>query len=231
MNKLFRIKLTIIALLFFASFAAYSAIIYLKQFNFNEGRALESWNRMVLNGQVKYVLMKYGRNGYVEALSDKACSALYYKIGFKLKEYPLLTWKWRVLKFPDKSNAATEKEKDDYAARIYVIFPFLNFSSSKFIEYVWSEDLPVGTIQKSPEGDNIRLIVARTGKVEGAQWVVENRNVYEDYVEAFGAKPGRSVGAIAIMCDADSTKTQAEALFDDIAIGNEVELKRRNGEK
>lgn len=228
MNKLFRIRLIILPLLLIASFWAYAAVIYLKQFNFNDDQALEKWNRMVLNGQVKYTLMKYGRNGYVEALSEKACSALYYKLAFKLKDYPLLTWRWRVLKFPDRSNATTEKERDDYAARVYVIFPFLSFSSSKFMEYVWSEDLPVGTIQKSPEGDNIRIIVARSGKVEETQWVVENRDVYKDYLNAFGTKPTRSVGAIAIMCDADSTKTEAEALFDDIAIGNETELKRRN---
>ena len=46
----------------------------------------------------------------------------------------------------------------------------------------------------------------------------ETRNIYEDYIKAFGNEPRMSAGAIAIMCDADGTGTTAEALFDDIAI-------------
>jgi len=176
---------------------------------------------MVLNGQVDYEILKRGGDGYVQALSDKACSALYYRIGYKLKDYPVISWQWQVAKFPDKSCAKTDKEKDDYAARLYVIFPFLNFSSSRFIEYVWDDCEPAGTIIKSPEGDNIRLIVARSGKDEGQEWTSEKRNVYEDYVLAFGNPPERRVGAIAIMCDADSTRTKAESMFDNITILSE----------
>ncbi|MEI8349098.1 MAG: DUF3047 domain-containing protein [Candidatus Omnitrophota bacterium] len=194
------------------------AIIYLRQFTFNEDKALAKWNKMILNGQVNYVLMKQGGNGFVEALSEKACSALYYRIGFKLKEYPVLSWKWKVLQFPDTSAAQSEDEKDDYAARVYVIFPFFSFSSSKFIEYVWSPDLPVGTVKTNPKAKNVKMIVARSGRSYGGEWVSESRNVYDDYIKVFGAKPNRNVGAVAIMSDADQTKTVAEAAFDDIAI-------------
>jgi len=224
-------RILIIVAILAISFAAYSAAIYLKQFDFNDDRALDKWGKMILNGQVKYLLMKHGSNGYVEALSDKTCSALYYRVGFNLKDYPLLTWKWQALKFPDRSKAKTEKEMDDYAARVYVIFPFLNFSSSKFIEYVWDENSPVNTISKSPQGNNIRLIVVRNGKGKPGEWIAESRNVYEDYVKAFGVKPRLKAGAIAIMCDADGTKTEAESLFDDIAIGNEAGSIRRLAQK
>ena len=225
-------KVIIIFLLFISvSFAAYPAMIYLKKFDFDDNRALDKWGRMILNGQVKYLLMKRGNNGYVEALSEKACSALYYKIGFKSKDYPLLSWKWRVLKFPNKSYAKTDKERDDYAARVYVIYPFLNFSSSKFIEYIWDKELPAGTLSDSPRGRNIKQIVVRSGESKSEDWVSENRNIYDDYVTAFGKKPNLSVGAIAIMCNADNTKTEAESLFDEIVIANETGLKRRLDER
>ena len=212
------IKPIAFASILFFSIAAYPAIQYLKSFNFNDDHSLDKWGNMILNGRVKYILMKQGKNGYVEAISERACSALYYKVGFKLKDYPILTWKWKVLKFPDTSKAKNEKERDDYAARVYVIFPFLSYSSSKFIEYVWAEDMPVGTVRDSPQGNNIKLIVARAGRVDDGDWVVESRNVYEDYVKAFGKKPSLSVGAIAIMCNSDNSKTAAESRFDDIAI-------------
>lgn len=215
-------KLIIFVLLFFSAIAC-AAVVYLKQFDFNEPRALEKWGNMILNGRVNYMLMRYGNNGYIEAASDKTCSALYYRIGFNLRNYPFLAWKWRVLKFPDTSSVKTDKEKDDYAARVYVIFPFLNFSSSRFIEYIWAEDLPIGTIKTSPVSGNVRQIVVRSGRIEGGQWVNERRNVYEDYIKAFGRNPTMRAGAVAIMCDADNTKSSAEALFDDIAIRTKEE--------
>ena len=214
-------------LLLLASVAAYAAATYLRTFDFNNDRALDKWGNMILNGKVDYNLMKQGSNGYIEALSDKACSALYYRVGYNLKKYPFLSWKWRVLKFPDKASAKTDLDRDDYAARVYVIFPFLSFSSSKFIEYVWSDDLPEGTMTTSPRGNNIKLIVARSGPAKDGEWLAESRNVYEDYIKAFGKKPGMGVGAVAIMCDADNTGTSAESLFDDIQIENKTGLMRR----
>ena len=224
MRKTLKIKFNIIILFLCLCFAAHSAAIYLRKFTFDEERPLDKWRKMILNGEVDYTLVKYGDEGYIRAFSDKTCSALYYRIGFRLKDYPLLTWKWRVLQFPDISVAKTEEEKDDYAARIYVIFPFLSFSSSKFLEYVWAEDIPVGTIITSPFGDNVKIIVVRSGKATEGEWVTESCNVYEDYIKAFGKKPRMKVRAIAIMCDADGTKTSAESLFDDIVIEGRKEL-------
>lgn len=222
-----KIALIIITLFLSLPFAVHSDLIYLKKFTFNEDNALDKWNRMILNGPVEYKLMKSGANGYVEAISESASAALYYRIDFKLKDYPHLSWRWRVLKFPDKSNAKTEVERDDYAARVYVIFPFLSFSSSKFIEYLWDKDLPAGTVLDSPRGNHIKQIVVRSGELKEGQWVNENRNIYDDHISVFGKTPSLGVGAIAIMCNADNTKTEAKALFDKIEIANETALKGR----
>lgn len=215
-----------ITTIFCLSSAAYSSIVYFKKFTFDEDEPLISWNKMILNGEVNYIPIKQGNEGFLKALSNKACSALYYRLKFKLGQYPLLSWKWRVLKFPDLSDVLKEKDKDDYAARVYVVFPFLSFSTSKFIEYVWAENLPVGAIMQSPAANNVKLIVARNGKAAN-EWVSESRNVYEDYIKAFGEKPRLSVGAVAVMCDADNSKTEAESLFDDIAISTQEGVRRR----
>ncbi len=213
-----RISLVLTVVLLSATFLTFAVSVVLKQFTFNENNALDKWSRMVLRGTVNYELIKQGNLGYVQAFSDKACSAIYYKMPYKLKDYPLLGWKWKVVTFPDLSNARTPKEKDDYAARVYVIFPNLSFTFSKFIEYVWAEDIPVGTIFDSPYGSNVKMIVVRSGRSATGEWTSENRNVYEDYVKAFGGEPKKNAAAIAIMCDADSTKTMAESLFDDITV-------------
>ena len=222
LTKTLKIKLIIILLLCL-SFAAYSKVAYLKKFTFNEDKALDKWRKVLLNGEVSYELAKSGDEGYVQAFSEKTCSALYYRIGFRLQKYPFLRWKWQILQFPDKSKVLTDEEKDDYAARVYVVFPFLTFGSSKFLEYVWSEHIPAGTIIDSPSGKNVKIIVVRSGGAPNGEWLIETRNVYQDYLKAFGGKP-RRVGAIAIMCDADSTKTSAASSFDDIAIESELDF-------
>ena len=218
MKGLFKTSLLLFCCILFPALLAYPALTCLKQFNFDDERPLAKWAQMILHGKVDYTVMKSGANGYVDAFSDKSCSALYYRIGYKLKDYPMLSWRWRVNKFPDKKKAMTEKEKNDYAARIYVIFPFLSFSSSKFIEYVWDKEMPVGTITTSPDGENIKMIVARSGISSGGEWKSERRDVYEDYIKAFGRPPSLGVGAVAMMCDAYNTKSSAESMFDDIAI-------------
>lgn len=213
------IAFSIILFIFCILYVVFADVFCLKTFTFDEDKALDQWKSMVLNGKVDYQLMKDGEEGYVDAVSKKACSALYYRIGYKLTEYPYLRWKWRIVQFPDKSNVVTEEQKNDYAARVYVIFPSLTFSLSKFIEYVWDESLPVGTVFNNPKGENIKIIVVQKGKeAENDGWAVNTRNVYEDYINVFGEKPGSKVGAIAIMCDADNTETNAESLFDDITI-------------
>lgn len=214
------LKLKVVILFLGLYCLTHAGVVYLRTFTFDEETTLNDWKKMILNREVEYSLIKQGKVGYIQALSEDACSALYCRVKYKLKDYPSLTWNWMVLQFPDLSKAKTLKEKDDYAARVYVIFPFLSFSSSKFLEYVWAENIPVGTIMDSPLASNVKIIVARSGNVTEQGWVTESRNVYKDYKNAFGKEPNKAVGAIAIMCDADSTHSLARSLFDDIAIRN-----------
>ena len=53
---------------------------------------------------------------------------------------------------------------------------------------------------------------------EGEEWIVEERDIYEDYMSAFNYKPKLKIGSIAFMCDSDSTRSNAEAFFDEIKI-------------
>jgi hypothetical protein len=197
---------------------AFSQSTFLINLTFDQDQNLDHWRKMILNGEVRYTLEKTGPQGYIEAFSDNACSALYYRVKFNAQNYPFLSWKWRVLRFPEAPSALAEKQEDDYAARVYVIFPFLSFSTSKFIEYVWARNLPEGTMLDSPYGSNVKMIVAQSGMHDPGVWVGETRNIYEDYVRAFGRKPTMTAGAVAIMCDADGTQTSAHSFFDDITI-------------
>lgn len=198
-----------------------------KGFLFNKEDALEEWQEKVFKNKVMYVIEQGRRDGYLLAKSEKACSGLFYRIRFNPKDLPMISWQWQVVKFPEKgksiARASDEKkgwiEQDDYAARVYVIFPSLNFRKTKSIEYIWDEKLPDEIIMTSPFFKNIKLIVIESGTKNVGKWVFEERNIYEDYKKAFGKYPNSKVGAVALMTDTDNTLSTAEALYRDMKVG------------
>ncbi|MCP4652575.1 MAG: DUF3047 domain-containing protein [Candidatus Omnitrophica bacterium] len=193
-----------------------------KWFPFNKENALKEWQEKIFKNKVLYTVEATQDGGYLQAKSNNACSGLIYKIKFWPKKNPMLSWKWKVTKFPDKENnnkGGSWIEKDDYAGRVYVIFPSWYFMHTETIEYVWDQDLPVETVITSPYFDKIKLIVVQSGKNNMSEWVFEERNIYQDYEKAFGRAPTSRVGAIALMTDTDNTLSTAEALYKDIKVG------------
>ena len=223
MQRLKSIPILILLVLLIASIYCSYAYNLPKWFPFNKENALEEWEEKVFKNRVLYIVEPKQEGGFLLARSKEACSGLLYRIRFYPKELPLISWKWKVLRFPKKSTATQAQggwiEKDDYAARVYVVFPSWYFMHIKSIEYIWDESLPEGTTLTSPYFNNIKLIVVESGSKNLGQWVFEERNIYEDYKKAFGRKPRGYVGAIALMTDTDNTLSTAEALYKDIKVG------------
>jgi len=198
------------------------AIDYIvKHFPFTKNSSLTEWEEKIFKGKVVYTVEGPGGDeSYVKAESKKTASALFYKVNLDVKKHPVISWKWRVEKFPEKKlpEQISLKKEEDFAARIYVIFPAAFFTHSKVVEYIWAEELPVGTSDSSAYSKNIKMMVLRSGRHE-AEWFFEERDIFADYVALFGKKPRLNIGAIAFMTDADSTKTEATSFYDEIKIG------------
>ncbi len=193
-----------------------------KKFPFEKKDALDEWQEKIFKGRVFYSVKANKDDSYLAAYSDDTASGIFYRIRFNPKQLPMISWKWKVLKFPKKGKLSCGGsgwiEQDDYAARLYVIFPKLSFNLTKSLEYVWDKSLPVGTIKESPYSKNIKIIIIESGSKSMNKWVHEKRNIYEDYKKAFGREPGK-VGAIAIMTDTDNTQSTAEAHYDELKVG------------
>ncbi len=190
-----------------------------RYFPFSRANSLKEWEEKILKGKVVYVIEKNDSLSYVRAKSDKTASALYYRIKLDVKKCPVISWKWRVNEFPGRKLPETieGKKEEDFASRVYVLFPAAFFTNSKCIEYVWAESLSAGTCGRSGYSKNIKVLVLESGKQDG--WRSEERDIVEDYVKLFGKKPKLNVGAISFMTDADSTGTYADAAYDEIRIG------------
>ena len=199
-----------------------------KYFPFSEEKSLREWEEKIFKGRVLYSIDKEDHQSFVLGASTKTASAMYYKIKLNMDKKPIISWKWNAQKFPDKGGSENLKDakQDDFVGRVYVIFPALFFTNSKALEYIWTESVPEGTISPSPYSKNLQLFVVETGKKEGGGWVSEQRNIYEDYIKAFGSEPKLNIGAIAFMTDADSTGSTAESFFDDIKIGYQTTPQR-----
>lgn len=196
--------------------------LLVKWFQFSEEGSLKEWEEKVFRGKVVYRIEKNQSSSYVRAASDKTASALYYKVRLDAKKrHPVINWKWNVEKFPVKklSERLDTQNEDDFAARVYVIFPARFFLNSKVLEYIWAETLPIGMTGTSPYSKNIKLIIARSGPNKEKGWFSEERDIVCDYIRVFGRSPEFDIGAVAFMTNAEHTGTSADAMYDDIKLG------------
>ena len=107
------------------------------------------WREKCLAGKTSYKVVQEDGQPYIKATSSSAASALYYKIEYDAKEYPIITWRWKVANVLTKGNAL-EKKGHDFAARVMVIFPATVPWKSQALSYAWANTLPVGSVAPNP---------------------------------------------------------------------------------
>jgi len=166
--------------------------------------------------QIKLEPLKNGQFG-IRLVSEESSFGLHKVIEVDLKEFPMLSWRWKVDRLP-LAGDIREKDKNDQAAQIYVIFPnSLIRLRSPMLGYLWDSNAPAGTTADgySPVTP-IKVIVLRSGKQQLGKWVQERRNVAEDYVRLFGQSSLPKVGRVAIWINSQHTKSTAQASFADL---------------
>lgn len=181
--------------------------------DFEDGLRPE-WQEKSFQGRTEYRVVQ-DETGYVlEARSQGAASALILNQTIDLKAFPVLSWRWKVENVLPRGDART-KAGDDYAARIYVVFPHWFFPKTRTINYIWANKLPVGAVVPNPFTSNAMMVAVQSGEDKVGEWVLESRDVLADYRKIFGEDPPLA-GAIAIMTDTDNTGSSAVAWYDDI---------------
>jgi len=194
---------------------------------------LEGWMSASDNFKDFYKIGKEGNNYFLKARVKEGGAIIAKEFDYNLKEFPILSWKWRALKLP-KGGDERYKNSGDSVAGIYIIFPSLikpeklrnnwgfkipisDHLKPKCVKYVWSSSLPKGTVTDSPYSSKTKIIVLENGDSSLNQWITEEVNVYEDYKRVFHKEPD-GVRAVGILTDADDTSSEAMADYDDIFI-------------
>jgi len=196
------------------------------------------WQTMQLPGKVRtaFRLAQTDQRPAVMTESAGSISMLRQKLRIDPSQLGLLHFEWRVDNLIEGADM-TQRETEDSAVRVVLAF---DGDRSRFsprdamlselsrtmtgeempyavLMYVWSNELPVGTIITSPRTDRIRKIVVESGPGRLRQWLPYQRDVRADFEHAFGEAPG-SLKSIGIMTDTDNTRGRTQAAYRDIRL-------------
>ena len=191
----------------------------------------------------QYTLVKDQEQVVVKAISHESSSGMTREITIDPKKYPVIQWRWKVENILTNGDV-TKKTGDDYPARLYITFEYDStkvgfFEKAKYetakilygqyppigaLNYIWESKSPIGTMIPNPYTDQVAMIVIESGDTRLNEWITEERNVYEDYIKAFGEDPPK-ISGVAIMSDTDNTKEHAVAYFGDITFKKKLDVK------
>jgi hypothetical protein len=199
-------------------------------------RLPDGWKPLIFKRVPKptsYELVKDGEGIVVKAVSDASASGLIKEVRIDPKEFPIVQWRWKVQNLL-KTSDVSRRDGDDYPARLYITFEYdpdkvsfgkkLKFKAGQAIfgdipiaalNYIWESKTPVGTIVDNAYTDFAKMIIVESGPQKVGKWIDESRNIYDDYMKAFGEEPPM-INGVAIMSDTDNTKERVTAYYGDI---------------
>jgi hypothetical protein len=164
---------------------------------------------------------QYSRSGrgIIKAESLGSRSSLFKEVRKKEKDFPMLSWGWKVSNVV-RSAVETKKDRFDAAARVMVVFGkergFRLFGGGEpmglKIEYIWANRLPRGHVFDHPGERNCKVFVLESGEGKAGQWVYEERNIHKDFKMAFKTEP-IEVLAIGIQTDTDHSNEMVTAYY------------------
>jgi hypothetical protein len=180
--------------------------------------------------RTRYRTEREGEAAVIRAESECAASGLLRDLsGFELAKAPLLRWRWRVDQGLPPADERV-KANDDFAARVYVAFPFeparaglLERASRRLasalwgeslpgsaLSYVWSSSAPVGARWPNPYAASSRTIVAASGGASG--WRDVEVDLLADWAREFRHPPPAPL-FLALMTDTDDRCLVARAAY------------------
>ncbi len=111
------------------------------------------------------------------------------KIDWDPKAYPVLIWRWRLIKAPTGTEPL---------AAIYTSLDTDLLFIPVFTKYIWSGTKPEGTLTEGGMFSGSEIVV-QTGTRDLGQWFEEQVNVYEDFKRIHQHEPAAKAWGISII--------------------------------
>ena len=173
------------------------------------GQFPAGWRARKDSGKVTYSVQEESGLRFLRAISNGLGIQAGREYEWDLTKYPVLAWSWRPRLFPQGGDER-ESSKNDSALAVYMTVPHSRISGPKAVKYIWSERVPVGTRLTSNMGLTQVLVLRAGAPASREQWVEERVNALEDYTRLFGEPPAAKPGGVAVLTDADDTRSRAE---------------------
>jgi len=196
------------------------------------------WEILTLPGKLRteYKLAHREGQAALQAVSQSSASMLRQRLNVAPDQLGRLQFQWMIEDLIFQADMR-ERESEDSPVRLILAFDGdrSQFSAKNAmlselsraltgeempyatLMYVWSNQLPVGTVIINPRTDRVRKIVVESGPQRLKQWLRYERQIRADFEKAFGEPPGPLIG-LAIMTDTDNTQGQARAWYGDIRL-------------
>lgn len=134
-------------------------------------------------------------------------------------EFPLITWEWKAAKLPSQGDVR-RRGRNDQGLQV-----LLAFEDRKVISYIWDSSAPVGTVTDESIGWPftlaVKTVVVESGETNIDKWMVQQRNIYEDYEKLFHAKPSRLIG-LRLQANTQYTKDSSEGFVKAIIFSSAI---------
>lgn len=183
-----------------------------------------------------YELVDSGGQRVLRAVSNDSASGLAHALDVDPHEAPVFRFRWKVSSMLDRSDVTT-KTGDDYPARIYITFAYdpkkmkpamkLKYNVARAfykdlpasaLTYYWSRKQPVEDIHNSPYGQKfVKMIAVDSGPDHVGEWRTHERNILDDYKNAFGYDAPRITGVV-LMTDTDTTHDKVTTWYGDLEL-------------
>lgn len=189
-----------------------------------------------LKRDTAYSVEREGQRAVLQARADKSASAFVSRLAAPMTASGQLSWSWKTdALVPGADNR--DKKREDAPVRLIIGFggdpatlpdaarkqlrraETLSGTPPPFatLMYIWSEQVPVGTVIPSAHSSQVKMLVASSGTAGLGQWQALQRDLAADYRRAWGREPGPLLG-LAVMTDTDNTGTQAAGWYADIRL-------------
>ncbi len=171
------------------------------------------------------------------AYADRSASLLQFRVSADPNLRRFLSFSWRVDQQLVDADVS-DRDVEDSPARLVVAFDgdrsSLDLSDRLFFEqvklltgrdmpyatlmYVWDQNGAADSVILNPNTKRIRKIVLSNKNTPLKKWQHFRRDVYADYIKAYGKAPSGKIMSIAVMTDTDNTGGVATSYYGDIRL-------------
>jgi hypothetical protein len=175
----------------------------------------KTWKEHVFQGHTNYKIVQEGTNHVLRAHAASAASGIGTELQAKVVPGTTLSWRWKIESLP---AGASDRDltKFDHTVRLYIAFK--SMLVPRTINYIWSAEGKPGEQLNHPSSNRARIIRLESGSSKAGQWVLEKRDLYQDWKTLFGNEEPPEIQSIGLMTDSDGTKTEVIGFYDDLLL-------------